>query len=140
MAKSNLHAGDVLSLVLNGVALPAAYGSTLYVRAHTADPGLTGDGTVNECTYTGYAAVAVTRDNTGAGFTTTGTTRSNAGELTLPQCTGVADDQTITHLTLNTAATGAGRVIGKGALAQGLRVTNLITPRLLAGALTYQEA
>jgi hypothetical protein len=122
------------------VALPAAYGSTLYIRAHTADPGLTGDGTINECTYTGYAAVAVTRDNTGAGFTISGTTRSNAGELTFPQCTGVTDDETITHLTVNTAADGAGRVIGKGALNQELRVTNQITPRLLPGALTYQEA
>jgi len=141
MAKQNPHIADILSLVLNGVTLPVDYGSTLYLRAHTADPGLSGDGTVSECTYTGYAAVSLVRDNTGTtGFSTTGTTRYNLVEKTFPQCTGVSDDETISHLSLNTAGTGAGRGIGKGALAANIRVTYLATPRLVAGALTYQEA
>jgi hypothetical protein len=140
MSKSTLSIGDVLSLFLNGVALPGDYGSTLYLRAHTADPGLTGVGTVNECAYTGYAAVSIVRDNTGAGWTISGTTRSNAGEKTFPQCTGVADDETITHLSINTAATGAGRVFAKGALTNPVRVTYLATPRIVVGAATVQEA
>lgn len=140
MAKTTLSINDTLSLYLNGVALPGDYGGTLYFRAHTADPGLTGDGTINECTYTGYAAVAIVRDNTGTGWTTTGTTRSNAVEKTFPQCTGVSDDETITHLTINTAAIGAGRVFSKGSLASPVRITYLATPRIVVGAATVQEA
>ena len=140
MSKSNLSIQDTLSLYLNGVALPGDYGGTLYFRAHTADPGLTGVGTVNECTYTGYAAVAIVRDNTGTGWTTSGTTRATATDKNFPQCTGVADDETITHLTINTAATGAGRVFSKGALTNPVRVTYLATPRIIAGAATVQEA
>lgn len=139
MAKSTLSIGDVLSSFLNGVALPGAYGGSLYVGLHTGDPGITGDQTVNECAYSGpYARVAVVRDKTGAGFTTSTSTRSNAAEITFPTCTG--GTETATFVTIGTAASGAGRVIYKGALSSSLAISNNITPRFIASALQVTEA
>ena len=138
MAKSTLSLGDVLSALLNNVSLPGAYGSNLYISLHTGDPGTTGDQTVNECAYTSYARVAVARDNTGAGFTTSGGTRSNSAEITFPTCTGGAE--TATYVSIGTASSGAGRVLYKGALSSSLAISNNITPRFIAAALQVTEA
>jgi hypothetical protein len=138
MAKSTLSLGDVLSAILNNVSLPGAYGSNLYAALHTGDPGTTGDQTVNECAYTSYARGAIARDNTGAGFTTSGSTRSNAGEVTFPTCTG--GTETATFVSIGTASTGTGRVLYKGALSSSLAISNNITPRFIASALQVTEA
>lgn len=138
MAKSSLSIGDVLSALLNGVSLPGAYGGNLYVSLHTGDPGTGGDQTTNECAYTSYARVAVVRDNTGAGFTTSGSTRSNSAEVTFPTCTG--GTETVTFVAVGTASSGTGRVLYKGALSSSLAVSNNITPRFIASALQVTEA
>lgn len=138
MAKSTLSLGDVLSALLNGVALPGAYGGNLYISLHTGDPGTTGDQTVNECAYTSYARVAIVRDNTGAGFTTSGGTRSNSAEVTFPTCTG--GTETATFAAIGTASSGAGRVLYKGSLVSSLAISNNITPRFIASALQVTEA
>jgi hypothetical protein len=139
MAKSALSLGDVLSSLLNAVALPGAYGGNLYIALHTGDPGTTGDQTVNECAYAGpYARVAVVRDNTGAGFTTSTSTRSNAAEITFPTCTG--GSETATYVSVGTASTGTGRVLYKGALSSSLAISNNITPRFIPSALQVTEA
>jgi hypothetical protein len=138
MAKSTLSLGDVLSSLLNNVALPGAYGSNLYVSLHTGDPGLTGDQTINECAYTSYGRVAVARDNTGAGFTTSGATRNNSAEITFPTCTG--GTETATYVSIGTNSSGAGRVVFKGALTSSIAISNNITPRFIASALQVTEA
>ncbi len=138
MAKSSLSIGDVLSAILNAVALPGAYGGNLYVSLHTGDPGTGGDQTTNECAYTSYARVAVVRDNTGAGFTTSGGTRNNAAEVTFPTCTG--GTETATYVAIGTASSGSGRVLYKGALSSSLAISNNITPRFIATALQVTEA
>lgn len=138
MAKSSLSIGDVLSSLLNAVALPGAYGSNLYISLHTGDPGSTGDQTVNECAYTSYARVAVARDNTGAGFTTSTSTRSNSAEVTFPTCTG--GTETATYVGIGTASSSTGRLLYKGALTSSLAISNNITPRFIASALQVTEA
>jgi hypothetical protein len=82
--------------------------------------------------------VAIARDNTGAGFTTSGSTRSNAGEVTFPTCTG--GTETATFVSIGTAASGTGRVLYKGALSSSLAISNNITPRFIASALQVTEA
>lgn len=138
MAKSTLSIGDVLSAILNAVSLPGAYGGNLYISLHTGDPGTTGDQTVNECAYTSYARVAVVRDNTGSGFTNSGSTRSNAAEITFPTCTG--GTETVTYVAIGTASSSTGRVLYKGALTSSIAVSNNITPRFIASALQVTEA
>lgn len=136
MGKSNTQSGQVLSQILNNVA--PSYGGNLYASLHSADPGASGDQSTSEISYTGYARVAVTRDNTGAGFTTSGTTRNNAAQIQFPLCTG--GSATATFLVLGSAATGTGQIHYSGPLASSLAISNNITPQFAATAVTVSEA
>lgn len=131
MSKGNQTENDILQFVFNNVAIPS-YGSNLYVHLHTADPGEGGTGSTNEADYTGYAAVSVSRDNTG--FTVTGNQAVNTAEVTFPQCTGGSN--AITHASVTTVG---GQILYSGALTAPLNVSNLITPRFPAGTLVMTE-
>jgi hypothetical protein len=143
MSKGNTTENDLVKFIFNGVAMPA-YGANLQVNLHTADPGEAGTATTSAPTYTGYAAVAVSRD--GAGWTicdgtnpyaanASGNAAKNAAEVTFPECTGGSD--TITHASVSVVATG--QVLYKGALTAPINVSNLITPRFPAGTLILAE-
>lgn len=142
MAKSNATRNDYVKFIANGTAMPA-YGSTWYFHWHTADPGLTGTSATNEATYTGYARVPVSRDS--AGLTVcdpdgtpnaSGTAFKNTAEVTFPECTGVSDDEVITHASI---CTSGGQIIYKTALTAQIRVNNLDTPRIPVGAAIFKE-
>lgn len=105
---------------------------SFYVSLHTADPGESGSQTTNETSYTSYARVAVTRD--GTGFSRAGSTISNVGSITFPQCTG--STATITHFGIGTDLSGGGNLIMKGALSASLAVSSGIQPQFSPGALT----
>lgn len=143
MSKGNTTENDFVKFVFNNVAMPA-YGASLQVNLHTADPGEAGTATTNAPTYTGYAAVTVSRD--GAGWTicndtspfapnVNGNAAKNTAEVTFPECTGSSD--TITHASISVSATG--QILYKGALTASLAVSNLITPRFPAGTLVMRE-
>ncbi len=143
MSKSNATENDFIRFVFNNVTMPS-YGTNLQVNLHTADPGEAGTATTSAPTYTGYAAVAVTRD--GAGWTVcndsapfapnaSGNAAKNTAEVTFPECTGGSD--TLTHASISVVATG--QVLYKGALTAPLNISNLITPRFPAGTLVMRE-
>lgn len=104
---------------------------SLHIRLHTADPGEAGNGSTSEVAYTGYAAVAVARS--GAGFTVTGDTVTNAALVQFPQCT--AGSATATHFSICVAGTGAAVIFASGALAASLAISNGIQPQFAASAL-----
>lgn len=142
MSKSNVTENDLVKFYANNVAMPA-YGTTLYMHLHTADPGEGGTSSTNEAAYTGYARVAVTRD--AGGWTICdpdGTTNANGSafkntaEVPFPECTGVTDDVTVTYASL---CTNGGQILYSGALTANLRVTNLITPRFPPGTIIFKE-
>lgn len=110
----------------------SATAGSFYVSLHTADPGETGDQTTSETAYTSYARVAVARS--GAGWTRSVSTISNAALVQFPQCTG--GTSTITHFGIGTASSGAGNLIFKGSLSASLSVSNGIQPQFAAAALT----
>lgn len=134
MSKGNTTENDVIAFMFNATAMPS-YGANLYVSLHTADPGEAGTQTTNECAWTSYARVAVSRD--GAGWTVSGNQASNAAEITFPECTG--GSETVTHYAIGIASSGASQILYKGALTASLAVSNLITPRFPAGTLIVQE-
>ena len=142
MSKSNVTENDFVKFVAIATAMPS-YGSNLYMHLHTADPGEAGTSSTNEAAYTSYAAVAVSRD--AAGWTICdpdgtpnpdGSAFKNAAEITFPECTGVADDEDITHASLTTIG---GQILYSGALTAQIKVTNLITPRFPAGTVIFKE-
>lgn len=145
MSKGNVFETELLDLILNntGIALigdatgilPSTADGSLYVALHTADPGEAGVQTTSEATYTSYARVAVAR--TGALWTVTAGSAQNAGAIAFPEATGGSN--TITHFSIGTAASGAGKILYSGALSVSRAVSSGITPSFAAGDLMITE-
>lgn len=135
MSKGNTTENDVLALIFNATALSWNANTNLYLALHTGDPGEGGSQASSEANYTSYSRVTVARS--GVGWTVSGNTASNAALLQFPQCTG--GSSTVTHVSIGTAASGAGQILYSGALSASLAVTNLIQPQFAASALVVTE-
>ena len=109
----------------------SATAGSFYISLHTGDPGEAGDQTTSETAYTNYARVAVARS--GAGWSVSSNTASNAAAVNFPTCG--ATGATITHFGVGTASTGAGNLLFSGALTASLAVSNGITPSFAIGDL-----
>lgn len=117
-------ANDILKMLLNAVALDAAYDGTLYISAHTSSPGASGTQSTNEIAYTGYARFAITRDSDddGDGFDITNNEGEN--ELTIDWgAYSAGAGGTITHWGLGTEPSSTGRLIAWGTVSPSLVVT-----------------
>lgn len=143
MPKGTTFDNDVLKLYFNGTAIAnmadnaaASPLTNLYLALHTADPTASGNQASSEATYTNYARIAVAR--TVGGWTVVGNAASNAALAQFPQC-GVTGN-TITHVSIGTAASGAGKILYVGALSASLAVANLIQPQFAIGQLAVQES
>lgn len=110
----------------------SATAGSFYIALHTADPGEAGDQTTNEIAYTSYARVAVARS--GAGWSRSVSTISNAALVQFPQCTGSSG--TATHFSIGTASAGAGSIVLSGALSSSLAISTGIQPQFAAGDMT----
>ena len=119
-------AGGLLQSVADG---------DLYMSLHTSDPGEAGDQTTNEIVYTSYARKDVPR--TAGGWTVTANAVENAAEVAMPTCTG--GSATATHFGIGTDASGAGKLLYKGALVAPLAISNLIEPKFPAGTIDVTE-
>jgi len=117
--------GDATGLVGSTVA------GSFYIGLHTGDPGEAGNQTTSEAAYTGYARVAVARSS--AGWTTSGNNCSNAAIVQFAECT--AGSATVTYFSIGTDSSGAGNLIGSGALSASLAVSAGITPDFAIGEL-----
>ena len=145
MSKGNTFENDLLALIFNNTDIAdigdasglqnSATAGSLYVALHTADPGEAGTAATSEATYTNYARVAVARS--GAGWTVSGATATNAAQITFPQCG--ASGNTITHVSITTALSGTSKILYSGALNSSLAVALNITPLFAASGLTITE-
>lgn len=106
--------------------------TSLYLALHTGDPGEAGDQTTSEATYTSYARIAVAR--TAGGWTVSANVTTNAALAQFPQCTGGSN--TITHVSIGVASSGASKILVSGALSASLAVSNLIQPQFAISALS----
>lgn len=133
MSKSNTFENDLLGLIFNGDAIANLADNAgtspltnLYVALHTADPGEAGNQETNEATYTSYARVAVAR--TSGGWTITGNSVSPTANIDFPAATG--GSETITHVSIGTDSTGAGKILYSGAITPNIAVSTGVTPRI----------
>lgn len=133
MSKGNTFENDLLKLIFNATAIAnmadnAASSplTNLYVALHTADPGEAGAQNTTEADYSGYARVAVARS--GAGWTVTNNSVSPAANIDFPESAG--SGTTLTHFSVGTASSGAGKVLYKGALSASIAVVAGTIPRL----------
>ncbi len=145
MSKGNTFENELLLHIFNNsdIALigdatglrGSSTAGSLYVSLHTGDPGEAGTQTTNECAYTSYARVAVARS--GAGWTVSSNTVTNAALIQFPQCTG--SSETATHFAIGTASTSTGKILYKGALSASLAISSGIQPQFGAGELDGSE-
>jgi len=142
MSKGNTFENDLLKLIFNGTPISAladnaASGplTNLHVSLHTADPGEGGDQTTSEASYTGYARVAVARST--SGWVVTNNSVSPAAIISFPPCTG--GTSTVTHFAVGTAASGAGKVLYKGAVSPTVSVASGVTPQLTTSSTITED-
>lgn len=136
MSKGNTFENELLEHIFNNADVPligdaagllaSAADGNLYVSLHTGDPGETGNQTTNECAYTSYARVAVTRN--GTGWTVTANSVSPAANIDFPAATG--GSETATHFAVGTASSGTGKVLYKGTVTPNIAISTGVTPRL----------
>ena len=132
--KGSTFCNDLLKLIFNATNISLIADNTattpltnLYVSLHTADPGAGGSQLTSECTYTGYARVAVAR--TSGGWTVTGASTSPAATIAFPAGTGGSG--TATNFAIGTVTTGgAGKILYSGAISPTIVTGNGITPQL----------
>lgn len=134
MSKSNTFENDLMQFTFQNTPV-AGIGTTLYVSLHTADPGEAGDQTASESAYPGYARVAVNRNS--GGWTVAANVAQNAVDVVFPTATG--GPETITHAAIGVNASGAGKILYKGALTSSLIVNNTIAPRFVINAINISE-
>ena len=145
MSKSNSLETSILDHILNNANIAnvgdatGLRGSTsagsLYISLHTADPGEAGSQTTSEATFGGYARLAVSRS--GGQWTVSGGSAQNAATLTFATCS--SGSNTITHVGIGTALSGAGVLLYSGALTSSLAVSTGIAPQFGAGTITLTE-
>jgi hypothetical protein len=113
-----------------GIQNSAAAG-VFYISLHTADPTDTGTQTSSETSYGSYARQSVAR--TGAGWTVSGDTASNAAVITFP--TASSGPSTVTHFGIGSDVSGTGNLFFWGALAASRIINTGITPSFAIGEL-----
>ena len=146
MSASNAMENGLLLLIFNNTNFAligdatglrgSSTAGSLYISLHTSDPGEAGAQNTNETSYGSYARVAVARS--GAGFTVSSDTVSNAAAVTFPACS--SGTPTLTHFGIGTDSSGAGVLLTSGALGSSLAVSSGITPSFAIGQLTNTVA
>jgi hypothetical protein len=143
MAKSTTFSNDLILLIFNGTNISLIADNTvtspltnLYLALHTSDPGVGGAQTTNETSYTNYVRIAVAR--TGGGWSVASGAASNVAAATFATCG--ASGATITHVSIGTLVSGAGKVLYAGVLNSPLVVVNGVIPSFAGGALTATES
>lgn len=150
MSKSDAFESDILKLIFNATGIANLADNTatgplanLYLSLHTADPTDAGNQASNECTYTGYARVAVARS--AAGFIVSGTNPTQAALAAIasfPQRTDAGATQTATYFGVGVAASGATKLLYSGAIttpAGGIAISQNVTPQLGTGTIITED-
>lgn len=145
MSKGNTFENELLLLIFNNVDIAdigdaaglqnSATAGSYYIALHTADPGEAGTSATSEATFGSYARQAIARS--GAGFTVTGSSVTNAALVQFPECT--SGSETITHFSVTTASSGASKIIYSGALNASREVTPGIRLQFEATTLSITE-
>jgi len=145
MSKGNTFENDLLQLIFNNVDIAdigdagglqnSATAGSLYIALHTGDPGEAGTATTSEAAYGSYARVAVAR--TVGGWTVATNTATNAALIQFPECS--SGSETITHVSITTASSGATKILYSGALTASRAISSGIQPQFAASALTVTE-
>jgi hypothetical protein len=144
MPKATSVCNSILALIFNAtawadIAENDASGplTNLYLALHTGLPGTGGLQTTNEATYANYARLPVARSTSGWAVPSSGST-SNAALAQFNIC-NAAGANSITHVSIGKAGSGAGLVLYSGALNSPRTVDDGIQPQFALGGLVVTE-
>jgi hypothetical protein len=145
MSKGNTFENDLLKLIFNATAIAniadnAASSplTNLFVALHTADPGDAGDQTSSEANYGNYARVSVPRTTGTPGWTaSSGGSTSPTANIDFPQAS--SGTNTITHFSVGTATSGAGKILYSGTVSPSISVSSGVTPRLTTATVITED-
>ena len=133
MSMSNATENATLKMHLQGTDPSYRAGATQYLALVTDAAGAVNEATpiANECTYTGYSRVALTKATawTGAASPFTNTNLVQFGACT-------AGTNALTHFAVVDTASGAVAMMISGALSATLNVSSGIQPQFAPGALS----
>jgi hypothetical protein len=134
MSKSNTFENDFLKLIYNATPIAnladnAASSplTNLYLTLHTADPGEAGNQSTNEVSYTGFARIAVGRNNTDLVVTNNQVVPANDVEFAEA---GVGVNTSATFWSIGTSLSGTGKILHSGAISPTINITQGVVPRL----------
>lgn len=149
--KSDTFENDLLKLILNGTAISTIADNAastpltnLYIALHTADPQAgANEGssqTTSEATYTGYARQPVARTTAGWTIATdaAGVTRATLTSA-IAFGTATAGNNTITHFSVGTAASGTGKILYAGTVSPNIAVTPGVQPQLTTATYIQED-
>lgn len=137
MSLANVSESDALDVFLKGIDPAWRAGATGYLALVTGASVDEADPLANECTYTGYARIALTKATAWSG---SADTRTNANLLQWGKRTDGGATQTATHAIWCDTASGA---IGMGIIAplnDDLPISLNIRPQIEAAGLTFNAA
>jgi hypothetical protein len=133
--KGNTFIGDLLKYVFQATRPSWDEAANVYISLHTASPGAGGNQSTNECTYTGYARVAVPTNSTN--WTLTAETIENALAISFPTNSGAS--QSVLAIGVGSASSGAGELFYFGTISStAIAAGN--TPVILALGLQITES
>jgi len=142
MSKGDTFENDLLKLIFNATAIALIADNTattpltsLFVALHTADPGEAGTQTTSEASYGAYARIGVAR--TTGGWTVTTNSVSPVANIDFPQAS--SGSQTITHFSIGTLLTTAGKILYSGTVTPNIVVTTGVTPRLTTASTITED-
>jgi hypothetical protein len=142
-AKSSTFDNDLLQLIFNAVPIANIADDTvtaplanLYVSLHTDSPGIGGNQTTNEATYTNYLRMAVAR--TAGGWDVSGSSVSPVATISFPQCGG--GTETVTHFAVGTVALpGTGKILYFGTITPNISIAAGVTPQLTTSSTVVEQ-
>ncbi len=118
-----LQAVGIANLAINATVAPL---TQLFISLHTASPGVGGDQTTNEATYTGYTRIPVAR--TAGGWAVVGNVANPLADITFPICSAGAE--TIRFMGIGSLVSGAGALYWYGGITPNIAVAVGVTPNL----------
>ena len=137
MGKSHTFETDFIKLVFNATPIAniadnasSSPLTNLYVALHTADPGLDGYQSTNECTvgaYNSYARQAVARS--AAGWTVTTGSVSPVATISFPAMVS-GTGCTATFWSIGVAVSGATKILYSGSISPSIVIGAGVTPQL----------
>lgn len=135
MSMSNVTENDVLEMMLKGTDPSWRAGATQYLALVTDGGGAVSEATpiANECTYTGYARVALTK---ASAWTDNGSNFTNANLIQFGKRTDAGATQTATAVVIVDSASGAITLGVIGVLSAELAINQNIQPQFAIGDIT----